>query len=508
MRTINLEKFPQQFYGSRDAFDLIGGKYFSPPGLHVAVCCSLPVVSVFDKNALPIALLIGYAISGKNSLDDGESICLPSNTSIAEWRHRLIGRFILIDFSESKVHLYLDASGTLGVVFSPTEARFASTTGLLLGPPDEKTIDPLSAVLQIPKKNNWFPFGFTTRRDAKRLIPHHYLDLRSFTPQRFRRLDSLALANIRQSAGACHIIGQIRDSLENCINAITSKHPTALALTAGRDSRMLVAASSVCTVKPIIYTSEIPHRVAYRDVIVAERIARQMNLEYVSLKSIITSQELLDAWQDRVGHCVAGPIWKESGSGRQFYANRIILAGLCGEVGRSFYWRRDDFLRKFDDSSHFLQRIRLPHHAHLEDAACKWLKQFEGQDWLDVLDWAYIELRLGCWAGPSLYGNIDCKFTLSPYNSEYILDLMQQLPQEFRFDQKLFEKFISSYPRCFSDAPINKAPVRDEISFMLRKPATAWRMRRRMGLENFLWIGKGISRRFRRIGRVHRVKQP
>jgi hypothetical protein len=182
-----------------------------------------------------------------------------------------------------------------------------------------------------------------------------------------------------------------------------------------------------------------------QDIHIARQIAKQQDLSWQPLPLTHASAEDLEQWQATVGYCVAGAIWKHSPRFTGLKPGRVRMPGLGGEIGRSFYWRSHDRADSTLSPADLLTRMKLPTDDTSSLAMEMWCKSLPG--WLntyDVLDLAYIEHRLGCWAGPALYGS-DEYFAgqLVPFADRYLIERMLSLPPDYRAKQGLARDLIA-----------------------------------------------------------------
>ena len=153
------------------------------------------------------------------------------------------------------------------------------------------------------------------------------------------------------------------------------------------------------------YTFGLPDQRAQVDCRIARRITRQVELPHEVVPWVEPSPRDLEEWLERTGGCVGGAIRRLASTAKQLSVTGVRASGLCGEVGRAFYWRAGDF----DDGralspEEIISRLNLPANGRLQTEAGRWLATLPATERPDVLDLLYVEQRLGCWAGPQQYG--------------------------------------------------------------------------------------------------------
>jgi hypothetical protein len=213
-------------------------------------------------------------------------------------------------------------------------------------------------------------------------------------------------------------------------------------LTAGTDSRAIAAAVMACgyTNRTTFVTfdyGETASKGAAFDVEGAKRIAQRCQLSHVIIPAYPASSDDRANYQRRTGYAGA------SGKARDFYAacrdhldlSRVWLPGFGGEVGRGFYWGKADLgigKRRKIFPTELLHRLELPDRNDFTTALSEWLDRLPSLSLTELLDLAYIELRLGCWASPHLYGTAPFRSIVSPLCSRRIFNAMMGLPAAYR----------------------------------------------------------------------------
>jgi hypothetical protein len=75
-----------------------------------------------------------------------------------------------------------------------------------------------------------------------------------------------------------------------------------------------------------------------------------------------------------------------------------------------------------------------------------------------LLDFAYLEHRVGCWAAPHLYGAAPFSINLTPFSHREIFDAMLRLPFAYRRSRALAGDIISAvWPELLA-LPYNEYP--------------------------------------------------
>jgi hypothetical protein len=379
----------------------------------------LPVVKVLDQDGKWIGWCIGHLVL--NGKLNGADLTI---NEVEEFYQQAAGKWALFLVEQGRI--YLDPYGSLACVYSAEREIVASTPTLVEGEWDEEILHTIG----LPEKDTWLPSGLTTMKNVKRLLPNHYLHLDDFTSVRHWPTSDLSIDP--------HIDGGVRtiaSSIQNTIDEVAKVHPISFTLTAGRDSRMILASARAHAQNATFVTFAEPKETL--DMQTAERLAKQLNLQHEFIPIRHATEEELQTWLSLTGVSLAGGIWKIHKTLEKLDRTRVLFPGTAGEVGRAFYWKSSDSAHMKLTVKDILTRCRLPHHSRLTAATDQWLKDLQDFNAFTILDLSYIEQRLGCWAAPSHYGNTTSLFEFSLFNSRPVFEAMMRLPYEYRKKQML-----------------------------------------------------------------------
>jgi hypothetical protein len=437
---------------------------------------SLPVHTIRASGGTPVGWLLGLAIGSEDRIIE-EDWLLPSDVSdpdtgshIESELRAMSGRFVAI-YLASEGRVYLDGCGSLALVYSPDLERVASSPNLIPRSESCRENEPLIRALGLPQSDAWYPFGLTPRHGIERLLPNHYLDLTRWTVHRHWPPSDMAIGT-GEPAGC---VAAIATLIERSIAAVTRVYPAQMPLTAGRDSRMLLACARPYLSRIRCYTTSLPDATAQLDCKVARTLAHRHGFQYDVGHWKEAAESELRTWLDRTGTCVAGRVWRGVQTEEQLDPARINLSGLAGEVGRAYYWRVSDTQTSPLSWSALLERIRIPPVEEIGIRAQRWLDTVPLRDTLAILDLLYLEQRLGCWAGPSQYGSVRSRFIVLPFNATRIFQLMLALPHEYRRENRLAEELIRARWPELLDLPFNEPIGWRRWLWKVRRAARRWR---------------------------------
>lgn len=412
-------------------------------GWKVAADPRLPVTRLLSADGARSGWILGYPIDPAGRLVAGTmTLPGPDGDEIRRFEsalYELGGCFVAVFLGSRVCRVYLDAAGSLATVFCPSQG--IATSSPYLVPYVEGCGDrsDLLRALGTPFQDGWFPFGLTARHGIDRLLPNHTLDLDTWQVTRHWPLGDLA--EVEDVSGA---VAEIAQCLKRNIRAVTQVRPVHMSLTAGRDSRILLACARGETERIRFFTLPSADRKAELDQGIATRIASEHGLDHLCLPAREVTASELARWVYRTGWCV-GEVrgWNAAGAFAELGPDRPWLSGVGGEVGRCFYWgsRSGTPLPSMPE---LLRRLGLPPEGEIVERGERWLRDLPVTAASTVLDLLYIEQRLGCWGGVLSYALPDgCAFHLLPFAQRRTFEMMLRLPASYRWRQRLATDLVA-----------------------------------------------------------------
>jgi hypothetical protein len=358
-------------------------------------CPKLPVQKVVSPDGGEY-ILIGVAVQTDASRPSPIEELATSPASESDLTYSWAGRWALI----ANGTLQTDAAGMLGCLYTGTGARQpkVSSSAALLRTPQTRIFD--DRVLGHEVGVEWYVAPLTRYEGIRRLLPSQQLDLKTgkiIAKRLFKRVQ----LTYEQA------LEQVEDTLVTAITAL-GKTPRSLwlPLTAGFDSRLLLAAVLRAGVKVRCYTQWYLD-MTRGDLTLPPQLAELAGFEHVLIKpsnydcrkeamfAIHTSEQSADRDKEFI-------YW---GQWDQFRETDIILRGGGIEVGcpraaRNHFPASRENPWKVPPVNQILKGYRQEATGPLVHALQEW------QAWTDAtehpeIDWRdrfYIEQRLGTWA--------------------------------------------------------------------------------------------------------------
>jgi len=408
---------------------------------------ALPIVDIITDDSTVIGWLLGYPINSQGRLITG-SVCFPVNPDQGDmpdqfesWVYDHGGRFAVVCVTNRIARFYLDPCGTLAGVFCREKQILASTVSAIGGLAG--TNDNVISELRVPYGDSWYPFGLTPRRSVERLLPNHFLDLTTWETVRHWPKGEIVTDSDVQGA-----VSKITYILKNNISAVARDFPLHMSITAGRDSRALLACSREQLDRIVFFTMAAPVKKGkltlkgQLDCGFAAKIARLCGIKHITIPFERSSQADLEKWLYRTGGCVGS--WERVQMYKRLDPQRAILPGVVGEVGRHFHWRRGDNETSAISADDLLVKRKIAIVPKIQERAQQWLAELPVKNSLTIWGLLYLEQFAGCWTGPSFYGHVHSAFYLAPFCHRKILETMLSLPSEYRRQSMLEKDLIAN----------------------------------------------------------------
>lgn len=418
----------------------------------------MPVIRLVGADHRSLGWILGYPISEEGKLlADRDLLRVPaqalaSSEGLEAFIYSFGGRFAVVVLDVREPRFYLDACGSLSAVYCAHQRMVASTPNLI--PYDERSRDrvELNKAIGIPRTDAMYPLGLTPRYGVERILPNHYLDLSDF-----RTVRHWPLRPMGEVASVEDAVAGIATLVKRNIAAVVAATPTYLLLTAGWDSRMLLACARGVADRLELFTAEIGDERAAIDCDTARRIARHLGMKHFVLPMEKARGEDLAEWMFRISYSTGERRgWECATMYKRLPGWHAMLLGNVGEVARGYWWRADDTETTVIGPERLIELCRCPPEAETLAQAGVWLEKVPAANALQVLDLFYVEQRLGCWAGVWGYAQVDPGFVIFSMCHRGIVERMLTLPAAYRRSGCLPQDIIAREWPELRDWPINQ----------------------------------------------------
>ncbi|MBY6212897.1 asparagine synthetase B family protein [Microbulbifer agarilyticus] len=470
---------PKQYLIARQPIsELSGWRNVEYLGWCLSLSKEVPLISVENLEGELIGRIIGWVIWQGKLLQDGDTIQSTNQADgIAVEYEAFCGRFVYLYPLQRQLAAITDAGGMMSLVFSTDLEAAASTPAALQMIQelhfDQVTFDALTAGR--PKK--WLPFGVTPYHGVKRLLPNHRLTLSDWNIERtYPHLANVDGKHIESSLSHTpssdgfdveNVTGLLAGWVKQNVKALVNAGHNVAHLTGGVDSRMILAASRELSEQMRFQTVSADDAGTRLDNHIAGRIARKFGLNYSTLPFEQPTDADIQAWRQRTGYCVEDAVTQLCTTARIHNNHCHEMTGTCGEALKSPYWYPSDEDLSTLTTQGLLRRFEFPENDITRKLADAWIGEFPANISAgNLLDFAYVELRLGCWAGPSMFGH-DVPFpSISPFNSARYYRAILAIPEKTRARGDLIPAVYRHLWPELLDTPFNRASGFAKLLFL------------------------------------------
>jgi len=423
-----------------------------------------------DVNERPVAAVVGFVYSGfadaflpageiklpiaVTSLDDLERLLLPE----------LAGLYILLTASPFPPRVYMDHGGSFPLVYSVRDRRAASSPALLLNEDqyERRFLRTLHQQLITREGGGgWISGNLTAHDGVCRVLPNHYLDLESWKVSRFWPKSD----DFKQWRPLNEATIDAAEALRKFSRAATGDFSVAVTMTAGFDSRLLLAGCRDVISNCQFFTLAAPG--AELDMVVSQTLAKRFRLNHRVMPLHQASEREMAIWDRMVGDCMREAPRQTHVTLRDLVDCDAVFTGMYGEVGRCRLYRQDfERINAGQINERFvLDRLTLPPHPLLLADVANWLSELDGQPNSVVLDLAFLELKFGSWAMGQRPISNSIKLNLLPFAQRKIFEAFIGVAPAEKGTETLFWSTINLIWPELSQLPINKyGDVRDYLS--------------------------------------------
>jgi hypothetical protein len=377
--------------------------------------------------------------------------------------HRFGGRWLLIAARVDESFLFHDAMGLRQAFYTdPAETgglwvmSQAGIAGEVLSlAPDALALDYMDTQTFRRTSESRFPAAASTFRGLKHLLPNHWLDLQTGASQRYWPSQPLRTLSLDAA------VDRLLALLSGQIRAAVARFDATLSLTAGIDSRLVLAAARALTDRLSIVTlrqGKMPDD--HADIEVPARLLKRLGLRHeVILAAPTMTPEFSRQFKcnvylahDHYGHDAEAIL-------RHFGRTKATITGSGAEVGRCPFRSKlphSDHVKFTPETLAWLEYGST--HPFLVHHFGDWLADAGQQNHVKLLDLFEWEQDYGNWlAMTQLEFDIAWREIFTPYNCRELLAIMLGVDERFRRppDYLLFRRAISkAWPQLLTE-PVN-----------------------------------------------------
>jgi hypothetical protein len=460
--------YRRQFYLGADYVDAaptwarreIAGKY------RLCAHPDLPVTHV-ETGGKSITLL-GYILDPDDpAASDAkivERLCsaFDESADVPPLTSRFGGRWVIIAHDGRQTLLFHDAAGLRQVYYSHVAARdgggvvCASQPGLIaevLGlAPSPEALDYVRSRGDHDSEVYWMPGDTSPYGGVRALLPNHLLRLEDGAPSRY--WPTGPIERVPYARG----LDETARLLRGLMDSARRRYPLAIAMTAGWDSRLMLALSREAAKSVYFYTLTYPHSSdKTRDVYIPAKLLQKLGLKHHILRYPAVVDERFKRIARRNSSAVHGAYCADAQALREAYpAERLCVTGDVAEVVKRHY--RLPQQTGHDVTATDLANVcEVSSHPFAIAAFEAWLSGVAGHEHINLLDLFCWEQMAGRW-----HAHIRAEYdvvqeSFAPLNCRSLLVTMLAVDESYRAppDFALFRGLIEILWKDLLLVPIN-----------------------------------------------------
>lgn len=419
-------------------------------GFTIASEQSLPVVKIFCSEGSIVGVFLGWPIEGSELLQTDIS-CRLNYLEVAEriehWLYSLAGRWLAIISVPGLQAVYLDALALQSTVYHCTSKTIASTGGLI-----NAKLMPVYTDKELINDDLWYPAGTTAHLGVRRLLANHRLNLQSFTTERHWPVSAE-----RTDLNWQQKLTEVARLMRQQFTAVSLVKPAYVGLTAGMDSRAMMACCRGQLEHIQFWTREDRSAASFQDIKTAAELASRFKLSHRQIsntKEFDLSAEEIQQFFVSTGWVIGGSPLKSSKLVDSI-GDVFAFSGLGGAIGKAYYVDKLKPPTAISAES-LLSLSELPHKTEFLSAMKDYVKGLPELPVPQILALFYLENRVGAYSAVNRYGFQSGIVFLSPFSHRRIIEIMMSIPVESQklgaFHQKLVE---TCWPELLQ-VPINQ----------------------------------------------------
>lgn len=466
-----LLRFGQMYVGPRIPSNLSGWKTV-PIGASLRLATH-PHLNVVQIGRHPCSLtLVGYLIDPKHPDRDDRQILTGlldapgfSEEPFGPTDH-LGGRWLLILDSPSDTIAFSDPGGLRQFYYAletPGDGVHGASEPGILGQALGLELDGGSESFRASpgfERNHeyWWPGDSSPFAEVRRLLPSFSVSLRTGRSERYWPTAHLAERDPEST------LRLLADRLSSMMRAIVRRGGIAVTITAGLDSRMVLATCrDILHELHFVTIQQAGMPSDHADLDVPRRLAGRLGFEH---RIVPAADRVRDGVRAgfRDGVLFFHEKWLRDAQGiLDAYGQRLIsVVGSMGEVGRLFYGDALPGGRPVTTEG-LMRAAKLGDHPFARNHFQRWLDTLDGPGSYNLADLFYLEQRAGRWMASSQleFGHV-WRDVFAPFNSREILTSLLAVPEASRRPprNRLFTDLISRlWPEALSE-PINPHMVK------------------------------------------------
>lgn len=456
---------------------LDGGSSRILDGMLVEWSAELSCRELTDASGAVAGLLVGHVYDPEERAFRTGDIAMPGVSdaeSLEAFLDTLSGAFFVLTSEHYGRRLYMDPGATLPLFWRTDRPVAGSSPEEIATPAElEQAFDKglYDTCIGEEGMGSWIGGDLTAYANIRKLLNNHRLDLGTRSAHRYwpREETWLELPSAVEQASS---------SLLDFMAAAAERLDLKVALTAGYDTRLVLASSRKVSERVEYFT--LAARGSELDQWAASAMAKRFGLKHRILPMVRSTPEDIAMWDRRVGYSVRESNREQFRSVAALGPTAVIATGMYGEVGRCRLYRQNvETINTMAITPEFVaSRLTIPAPEPVRASLQGWLDGLSGFSPSVIMDLAFLELKFGAWAMGQKPATSQAAFTVSPMAQRPVLEAFVFTRPEDKRTTTLFETLIRAcWPEVMAQ-PVNKYGDYRDMLVPLKKAMNPMRVRR------------------------------
>ncbi len=366
---------------------------------------------------------------------------------------KLAGRFVLLFQCKSSLYVVPDACASIHVAYTTEgDNLFVSSNPKMIADLHHWEESELSKKIKSSGAVQYpLPYDMTMYDQIKMVIPNHYLACDERKSVRYYPAEKVKNISIDEAAEKSSVI------LQAILNGFHKKHRLSLPLTAGADSRKILACCRDFKSEIPVYTflhKGFNEKTA--DIRIPKEISEKHKLDYRVIKDIDLPSSIAAEYKETLGSCfnpyAARLAWTYYNSELSEY---VYLSGDIGPLARSSFGAN---LPEFLAKTSYLSAKTHNFSKENKKETSKWIgnvKENSKTSGISKYDLFFWEHRCGKWAANTFINTDLLVSMINPFNCRELIEIWLSVPRQYRNRGVLQRKIMSILWPELLNFPIN-----------------------------------------------------
>lgn len=422
--------------------------------------------------------LIGFFIDPYNPSDSNEQILKriafqsESFDDVILNTETLGGRWALIFKNKDEVKICHDPCGLRQIYFTRIENKIwcGSQPTILLNTLNFNFSIDNEALLfsqsEGYRKNEYFwPGDGTLYKEIKHLLPNRCLNLKHGNVERLHISNEVQTQDIEE---AIKVVSAI---LKGSLIGAASRSELTIPITAGWDSRLLLAASKEISENVYYYIHKFRGiNEKNPDIWVPEKLMPSLGLKFNILECDNKMDDIF------LGIFKKNTLYPRTDLGKTLgiytnykkFPNKLNITGNGSEIVRSYFYKYD---HQANVTGKILAKIsNYADNSYVEKQLDKWLNEIPEESNINVWDMFYWENRMGNWGAMYPAEQDIAMEEFSPYNNRKLLTTLLGVDKKYRIppNYKIYKKIIADLWSDTLKEPINPLNLKSQTKQIVK----------------------------------------